>query len=143
MSENNNNLEDDKEIKSGENADYKNSVVIEDEMKKSYLDYAMSVIVSRALPDIRDGLKPVHRRILYSMYDSNYDSNKPHRKSARIVGEVMGKFHPHGDNAIYEAMVRLAQNFSMSLPLLDGQGNFGSMDGDPPAAMRYTEIRLR
>ena len=143
MSDNNNNSDNDKEIKSvSENSDYKDKVVIEDEMKKSYLDYAMSVIVSRALPDIRDGLKPVHRRILYSMYDGNYDSNKPHRKSARIVGEVMGKFHPHGDNAIYEAMVRLAQNFSMSLPLLDGQGNFGSMDGDPPAAMRYTEIRL-
>ena len=117
-------------------------VEIEDEMKKSYLDYAMSVIVSRALPDIRDGLKPVHRRILYSMYDGNYDWNKPYRKSARIVGEVMGKFHPHGDSAIYESMVRMAQNFSMSLTLLDGQGNFGSMDGDPPAAMRYTEIRL-
>ncbi|MAH89299.1 MAG: DNA gyrase subunit A [Pelagibacterales bacterium] len=111
-------------------------------MKKSYLDYAMSVIVSRALPDIRDGLKPVHRRILFSMYDGNYDWNKPYRKSARIVGEVMGKFHPHGDNAIYESMVRMAQSFSMSLKLLDGQGNFGSMDGDPPAAMRYTEIRL-
>ena len=111
-------------------------------MKKSYLDYAMSVIVSRALPDIRDGLKPVHRRILYSMYDGNYDWNKPYRKSARIVGEVMGKFHPHGDSAIYESMVRMAQSFSMSLKLLDGQGNFGSMDGDPPAAMRYTEIRL-
>ena len=115
-------------------------VEIEDEMKKSYLDYAMSVIVSRALPDIRDGLKPVHRRILYSMYDGNYDWNKPFRKSARIVGEVMGKFHPHGDSAIYESMVRMAQSFSMSLKLLDGQGNFGSMDGDPPAAMRYTEI---
>ena len=111
-------------------------VEIEDEMKKSYLDYAMSVIVSRALPDIRDGLKPVHRRILYSMYDGNYDWNKPYRKSARIVGEVMGKFHPHGDSAIYESMVRMAQSFSMSLKLLDGQGNFGSMDGDPPAAMR-------
>ncbi len=117
-------------------------IEIEDEMKKSYLDYAMSVIVSRALPDIRDGLKPVHRRILFSMYDGNYDWNKPYRKSARIVGEVMGKFHPHGDSAIYESMVRMAQPFSMSLKLLDGQGNFGSMDGDPPAAMRYTEIRL-
>ena len=103
-------------------------VEIEDEMKKSYLDYAMSVIVSRALPDIRDGLKPVHRRILYSMYDGNYDWNKPYRKSARIVGEVMGKFHPHGDSAIYESMVRMAQSFSMSLMLLDGQGNFGSID---------------
>ena len=144
MSDNqNNNSDDNKEPAStSNNSDIKNKVVIEDEMKKSYLDYAMSVIVSRALPDIRDGLKPVHRRILYSMYDGNYDSNKPHRKSARIVGEVMGKFHPHGDSAIYEAMVRLAQDFSMSLPLLDGQGNFGSMDGDPPAAMRYTEIRL-
>ena len=144
MSDNqNNNSDDNKELSStSNNSDIKNKVVIEDEMKKSYLDYAMSVIVSRALPDIRDGLKPVHRRILYSMYDGNYDSNKPHRKSARIVGEVMGKFHPHGDSAIYEAMVRLAQDFSMSLPLLDGQGNFGSMDGDPPAAMRYTEIRL-
>ena len=144
MSDNqNNNSDDNKEpALTSNNSDLKNKVVIEDEMKKSYLDYAMSVIVSRALPDIRDGLKPVHRRILYSMYDGNYDSNKPHRKSARIVGEVMGKFHPHGDSAIYEAMVRLAQDFSMSLPLLDGQGNFGSMDGDPPAAMRYTEIRL-
>ncbi len=144
MSDNeNNNVDDDKQIVSGKKVpNVSDKVVIEDEMKKSYLDYAMSVIVSRALPDIRDGLKPVHRRILYSMYEGNYNSSKPHRKSARIVGEVMGKFHPHGDSAIYEAMVRLAQNFSMSLPLLDGQGNFGSMDGDPPAAMRYTEIRL-
>ena len=142
MSDNRNNNSDNNKELASNNSDIKNKVVIEDEMKKSYLDYAMSVIVSRALPDIRDGLKPVHRRILYSMYDGNYDSNKPHRKSARIVGEVMGKFHPHGDSAIYEAMVRLAQDFSMSLPLLDGQGNFGSMDGDPPAAMRYTEIRL-
>ena len=117
-------------------------VDIEDEMKKSYLDYAMSVIVSRALPDIRDGLKPVHRRILFSMHDGRYEWNKPYRKSARIVGEVMGKYHPHGDNAIYDAAVRMAQPFSMSLLLLDGQGNFGSMDGDPPAAMRYTEIRM-
>ena len=117
-------------------------VEIEDEMKKSYLDYAMSVIVSRALPDIRDGLKPVHRRILYSMHEGGYDWNKPYKKSARIVGEVMGKYHPHGDNAIYESMVRMAQSFSMSLKLVDGQGNFGSMDGDPPAAMRYTESRL-
>src|SRR5210317_2292090 len=102
----------------------------------------MSVIVSRALPDIRDGLKPVHRRILYSMYESSYHHNKPYRKSARIVGDVMGKYHPHGDSAIYDAMVRMAQDFSMRLPLIDGQGNFGSMDGDPPAAMRYTEARL-
>ncbi|MEE2704650.1 MAG: DNA gyrase subunit A [Pseudomonadota bacterium] len=117
-------------------------VNIEDEMRKSYLDYAMSVIVSRALPDVRDGLKPVHRRILYSMNESGYDSDKPFRKSARIVGDVMGKYHPHGDQAIYDAMVRMAQNFSMRLELIDGQGNFGSMDGDPPAAMRYTEARL-
>ncbi len=111
-------------------------------MRRSYLDYAMSVIVSRALPDARDGLKPVHRRILYAMQESGVDWNKPYRKSARIVGEVMGKYHPHGDQAIYEAMVRMAQDFSMRLPLLDGQGNFGSIDGDPPAAMRYSEIRL-
>lgn len=118
------------------------SVSIEDEMKKSYLDYAMSVIVSRALPDVRDGLKPVHRRILYAMKDGGYDSTKPYRKSARIVGDVMGKYHPHGDSAIYDAMVRMAQDFSLRLPLIDGQGNFGSMDGDPAAAMRYTEARM-
>ncbi len=117
-------------------------ITIEDEMKRSYLDYAMSVIVSRALPDVRDGLKPVHRRILYAMKEGGYDSSKPYRKSARIVGDVMGKYHPHGDSAIYDAMVRMAQGFSMRLPLIDGQGNFGSMDGDPPAAMRYTEARL-
>ena len=111
-------------------------------MKRSYLDYAMSVIVSRALPDVRDGLKPVHRRILYAMHENGYDSSKPYRKSARIVGDVMGRYHPHGDQAIYDAMVRMAQEFSMRLPLIDGQGNFGSMDGDPPAAMRYTEARL-
>ncbi|MDA8229969.1 MAG: DNA gyrase subunit A [Magnetospirillum sp.] len=117
-------------------------VTIEEEMKRSYLDYAMSVIVSRALPDVRDGLKPVHRRILYAMKENGYDYNKAFRKSARIVGDVMGKYHPHGDAAIYDAMVRMAQEFSMRLPLIDGQGNFGSMDGDPPAAMRYTEARL-
>jgi len=117
-------------------------VTIEEEMKRSYLDYAMSVIVSRALPDVRDGLKPVHRRILYAMKEAGYDHTKPFRKSARIVGDVMGKYHPHGDSAIYDAMVRMAQTFSMRLPLIDGQGNFGSMDGDPPAAMRYTEARL-
>jgi len=111
-------------------------------MRKSYLDYAMSVIVSRALPDVRDGLKPVHRRILHVMNESNYDWNRPYRKSARVVGDVMGQYHPHGDQAIYDAMVRMAQDFSMRLPLIDGQGNFGSMDGDPPAAMRYTEARL-
>jgi DNA gyrase subunit A len=117
-------------------------VTIEEEMRRSYLDYAMSVIVSRALPDVRDGLKPVHRRILFAMKEGGYDSNKPYKKSARIVGDVMGKYHPHGDAAIYDAMVRMAQDFSMRLPLIDGQGNFGSMDGDPPAAMRYTEARL-
>ncbi|MBF0306230.1 MAG: DNA gyrase subunit A [Alphaproteobacteria bacterium] len=117
-------------------------VTIEEEMKRSYLDYAMSVIVSRALPDVRDGLKPVHRRILFSMKENGYDWNRAFRKSARIVGDVMGKYHPHGDAAIYDAMVRMAQDFSMRLPLIDGQGNFGSMDGDPPAAMRYTEARL-
>lgn len=118
------------------------NITIEEEMKNSYLDYAMSVIVSRALPDVRDGLKPVHRRILYSMYENNYDWTKPYRKSARVVGDVMGKYHPHGDSAIYDAMVRMAQDFSLRLPLIDGQGNFGSMDGDPPAAMRYTEARM-
>ena len=111
-------------------------------MQQSYLDYAMSVIVSRALPDVRDGLKPVHRRILYSMNENGFHYNRPYRKSARIVGDVMGRYHPHGDAAIYDAMVRMAQPFSMRLPLIDGQGNFGSMDGDPPAAMRYTEARL-
>ena len=111
-------------------------------MRRSYLDYAMSVIVSRALPDARDGLKPVQRRILYAMKEGGYDSTRPFRKSARIVGDVMGKYHPHGDTAIYDAMVRMAQDFSMRLPLISGQGNFGSMDGDPPAAMRYTEARL-
>ncbi len=118
------------------------SISLEEEMQKSYLDYAMSVIVSRALPDCRDGLKPVHRRILYSMSESGYNYNKPYKKSARIVGDVMGKYHPHGDSAIYNSMVRMAQNFSMRLELIDGQGNFGSLDGDPPAAMRYTEARL-
>ena len=118
------------------------NIFLEDEMKKSYLDYAMSVIVSRALPDARDGLKPVHRRILYAMKEGGYDSTKPYKKSARVVGDVMGKYHPHGDSAIYDSMVRMAQDFSMSLVLVDGQGNFGSIDGDPPAAMRYTEARL-
>ncbi|UTW53930.1 DNA gyrase subunit A [Kordiimonas sp. SCSIO 12610] len=117
-------------------------ITIEEEMKSSYLDYAMSVIVSRALPDVRDGLKPVHRRILYSMHENNYEWNRPYRKSARIVGDVMGKYHPHGDSAIYDALVRLAQDFSMRAPLIDGQGNFGSMDGDSAAAMRYTEARM-
>ncbi|MEM7733218.1 MAG: DNA gyrase subunit A [Pseudomonadota bacterium] len=118
------------------------SVSIADEMKSSYLDYAMSVIVSRAIPDLRDGLKPVHRRILYAMQEGGYTHDKPYRKSAKSVGDVMGSYHPHGDSAIYDALVRMAQDFSMSLPLIDGQGNFGSMDGDNPAAMRYTESRL-
>ena len=118
------------------------TVSITDEMKRSYLDYAMSVIVSRALPDVRDGLKPVHRRILYSMHENGYTPDKPYRKSARVVGDVIGKYHPHGDQSIYFALVRMAQDFSMRLPLVDGQGNFGSMDGDMPAAMRYTEVRL-
>ena len=118
------------------------SVSITDEMKSSYLDYAMSVIVSRAIPDLRDGLKPVHRRILYAMHETGNSHDKAYRKSARPVGDVMGKYHPHGDSAIYDALVRMAQDFSMSLPLLDGQGNFGSMDGDNPAAMRYTEVRM-
>ena len=118
------------------------SVSLEDEMKKSYLDYAMSVIVSRAIPDVCDGLKPVHRRIIYSMNETSCYHNKPYKKSARIVGEVMGKYHPHGDSAIYDALVRMAQDFSMRAPLIDGQGNFGSMDGDSPAAMRYTESRM-
>ena len=117
-------------------------VSITEEMKKSYLDYAMSVIVARALPDVRDGLKPVHRRILYSMHENGYEWNKPYRKSARVVGDVIGKYHPHGDQAVYDALVRMAQDFSMRLPLIDGQGNFGSVDGDAPAAMRYTEVRL-
>ena len=118
------------------------TVSLEQEMQKSYLDYAMSVIISRALPDCRDGLKPVHRRIIYAMYKGGYDWSKPFRKSARIVGDVIGKYHPHGDSAIYNSMVRMAQDFSMRLELVDGQGNFGSLDGDPPAAMRYTEARL-
>jgi DNA gyrase subunit A len=115
---------------------------IEDELKKSYLDYAMSVIVSRALPDARDGLKPVHRRILYSMNEQGHTPDRPYVKSARVVGDVMGKYHPHGDVAIYDSLVRMAQPFSMNLVLIDGQGNFGSVDNDPPAAMRYTESRL-
>jgi len=111
-------------------------------MRDSYLSYAMSVIVGRALPDVRDGLKPVHRRVLYAMHEQGYDWNKAYRKSARIVGDVMGKYHPHGDSAIYDSMVRMAQPFSMRYMLIDGQGNFGSVDGDPPAAMRYTEVRM-
>jgi DNA gyrase subunit A len=122
-------------------SDFK-AVSLTDELKRSYLDYAMSVIVARALPDARDGLKPVHRRILFSMNETGYEWNKPYRKSARVVGDVIGKYHPHGDQSVYDALVRMAQEFSMRLPLIDGQGNFGSVDGDPPAAMRYTEVRL-
>src|SRR5271157_5495377 len=118
------------------------SVNIEDEMKKSYMDYAMSVIIGRALPDVRDGFKPVHRRCLYAMYDMGNDWNKPYKKSARVVGDVIGKYHPHGDTAAYDTIVRMAQDFSLRYPMVDGQGNFGSVDGDSPAAMRYTEIRM-
>src|SRR5690554_837097 len=117
-------------------------VNLEDEMRQSYLDYAMSVIVGRALPDVRDGLKPVHRRVLYAMRELGNDYNKPYKKSARVVGDVIGKYHPHGDSAVYDAIVRLAQDFSMRYLLVDGQGNFGSVDGDAPAAMRYTEVRM-
>ena len=117
-------------------------ITMYDEISSSYLSYAMSVIVSRALPDVRDGLKPVHRRILYAMYKGGYDWSKQFRKSARVVGDVIGKYHPHGDQSVYDALVRMVQEFSMSLPLIEGQGNFGSVDGDPAAAMRYTETRL-
>src|SRR3954470_14653921 len=117
-------------------------VNLEDEMRQSYLDYAMSVIVGRALPDVRDGLKPVHRRILFGMHESNNVYTRPYVKCARVVGEVMGKYHPHGDSAIYDAIVRMAQPFSMRYLVVDGQGNFGSVDGDAPAAMRYTEVRM-
>src|ERR671912_1768641 len=117
-------------------------VDIDGQMRSAYLDYAMSVIVARALPDARDGLKPVHRRILYAMHELGMRSNTAYKKSARIVGEVLGKFHPHGDSAVYESMARMAQDFSMRYLLVDGQGNFGSVDGDAPAAMRYTEVRM-
>src|SRR4051812_30548888 len=117
-------------------------IKIEDEMRGAYLDYAMSVIVGRALPDVRDGLKPVHRRVLFAMYDLGNSYNKPYKKSARVVGDVIGKYHPHGDVAVYDTIVRMAQDFSLRYPLVDGQGNFGSVDGDAPAAMRYTEIRM-
>jgi DNA gyrase subunit A len=116
---------------------------IEEEMKSAYIDYSMSVIVSRALPDVRDGLKPVHRRVLFGMSEIGLYSNRPYKKSARIVGEVLGKYHPHGDSSVYEAMVRMAQPWSLRYPLVNGQGNFGSVDGDSPAAMRYTEARLQ
>ncbi len=117
-------------------------VKLEEEMQKSYMDYAMSVIIGRALPDARDGLKPVHRRVLHAMNELSNDWNKPFKKSARIVGDVIGKYHPHGDVAVYDTLVRMAQDFSLRYPLVDGQGNFGSIDGDPPAAMRYTEVRM-
>ena len=117
-------------------------VSLEDEMRRSYLDYAMSVIVGRALPDARDGLKPVHRRVLFAMHELSNDWNKPYKKSARIVGDVIGKYHPHGDTAVYDTIVRMAQNFSLRYMLVDGQGNFGSVDGDNAAAMRYTEVRI-
>jgi len=117
-------------------------VAIEDEMQKSYLDYAMSVIVGRALPDVRDGLKPVHRRIIFAMHEMGVEWNKSYKKSARVVGDVIGKYHPHGDSAVYDAITRMVQDFSLRYPLVDGQGNFGSIDGDPPAAMRYTEVRM-
>ncbi|MBS0397614.1 MAG: DNA gyrase subunit A, partial [Proteobacteria bacterium] len=117
-------------------------VNLEEEMRKSYLDYAMSVIVGRALPDVRDGLKPVHRRVLYAMHELGNEWNKAYKKSARVVGDVIGKYHPHGDASVYDAIVRMAQPFSMRYMLVDGQGNFGSVDGDPPAAMRYTEVRM-
>ena len=118
-------------------------VKIEEEMKSAYIDYSMSVIVSRALPDVRDGLKPVHRRVLFGMSELGMYSNKAYKKSARIVGEVLGKYHPHGDSSVYFAMVRMAQEWSLRYPMIDGQGNFGSVDGDSPAAMRYTEIRMK
>src|SRR5512138_2980365 len=117
-------------------------ISLEQEMRRSYLDYAMSVIVGRALPDARDGLKPVHRRVLFAMHELSNDWNRAYKKSARIVGDVIGKYHPHGDSAVYDTIVRMAQDFSLRYPLVDGQGNFGSIDGDPPAAMRYTEIRM-
>ena len=119
------------------------TITIEDELKNSYLDYAMSVIVGRALPDVRDGLKHVHRRVLFAMHELSNNWNKAYKKSARIVGDVIGKYHPHGDTAVYDAIVRMAQPFSLRYPLVDGQGNFGSVDGDSAAAMRYTEIRMK
>src|SRR5512136_897028 len=122
--------------------DEKIPVNIEDEMRKSYLDYAMSVIIGRALPDVRDGFKPVHRRVLFAMHELKNDHDKPYKKSARIVGDVIGKYHPHGESAVYDTIVRLVQHFSIRYPLIDGQGNFGSVDGDNAAAMRYTEVRM-
>src|SRR6187431_1841052 len=120
----------------------RNQINIEDEMRRSYLDYAMSVIIGRALPDVRDGLKPVHRRVLFAMQELGNTYNRAYKKSARVVGDTIGKYHPHGDQAVYDTVVRMAQDFSMRHVLIDGQGNFGSVDGDPPAAMRYTEVRM-
>ena len=121
----------------------RNQINIEDEMRRSYLDYAMSVIIGRALPDVRDGLKPVHRRVLWAMQELGNYHNKPYKKSARVVGDCIGKYHPHGDSAVYETIVRMAQEFSLRYTLVDGQGNFGSIDGDSAAAMRYTEVRMQ
>ncbi len=121
----------------------RNQINIEDEMRRSYLDYAMSVIIGRALPDVRDGLKPVHRRVLWAMSELGNTYNKPYKKSARVVGDTIGKYHPHGDTAVYDTVVRMAQEFSLRYPLVEGQGNFGSIDGDNAAAMRYTEVRLQ
>jgi DNA gyrase subunit A len=141
MDENTNNLS------TNEGAEQSNNrivqVTIEEQMKTAYIDYSMSVIVGRALPDVRDGLKPVHRRVLFAMNELGMTFNKPHKKSARVVGEVLGKYHPHGDSSVYDAMVRMAQPWSMRYMMVDGQGNFGSQDGDGPAAMRYTEARLQ
>ena len=125
-----------------DSVDIKNDVFIEDEMKKSYLDYSMSMITARALPDVRDGLKPVHRRVLFGMSELGLVHNKPPKKCARVVGDVIGKYHPHGDAAVYDTLVRMAQEFSLRYCMVNGQGNFGSIDGDPPAAMRYTECRM-
>src|SRR3990172_4568741 len=135
-------LADESDRPSGKEPSDIRPVLITDEMKRSYLEYAMSVIVSRALPDVRDGLKPVHRRILYAMQRLGLDWNKKHMKSSKVVGDTMGDFHPHGNLAIYDALVRMAQDFSLRVPLINGQGNFGSIDDDPPAAERYTEARL-
>ena len=136
----NENLSDENQDFSGQNII---PINIEDEMRGAYIDYSMSVIISRALPDVKDGLKPVHRRVLYGMQELGVNYNKSYKKSARIVGEVLGKYHPHGDSSVYDTMVRMAQEWSLRYPLVDGQGNFGSIDGDSPAAMRYTEARLK
>src|ERR671927_1691284 len=134
----------DNNLQPGQTQDFNRIIPIniEEQMKTAYIDYSMSVIVGRALPDIRDGLKPVHRRVLYAMNELGMYWNRPYKKSARVVGEVLGKYHPHGDSPVYEALVRMVQEFSLRYPLVDGQGNFGSIDGDPPAAYRYTEARL-